>query len=373
VIRVWCLLLASGFAACAADTLETTFQNAAAALSAGDYAAAEEGFRKVLKLEPNNVGALGNLGVVYSRMHRYADAIEVDNRALRLRPGDSGLLLNLGLAYSKQEQYDKALPLFSRIVAANPAHRQARELLATCRIYTGHPEAAITDLELLRAGGPGEPGILYLLGVAYARLKQPDKAQAAFAEMMNAANPAQASFLMGKAYYDAGRFEDAAEALQKTVAADNGFPGVHLGLGKVYVSLRRNQEAESEFKLALAQDSAAAEAQYFLGALLALDGRPADAAPYLETARRLTPDAWGVYYYLGRVRLQEQKPAQAAPLLEHAAKLNPTQSAVYYQLARALKLSGREAESRRALAKVKELKAADLKEEADFLARSRQP
>ena len=70
-------------------------------------------------------------------------------------------------------------------------------------------------------------------------------------------------------------------------------------------------------------------------------------------------------------RLHEQKAAQAVPLLEHAAKLNPTQAPVYYQLARALKLSGREAESRRALAKVKELRSAELKEEADFLARSR--
>ena len=78
-----------------------------------------------------------------------------------------------------------------------------------------------------------------------------------------------------------------------------------------------------------------------------------------------------MYYYLGRIRLQEGDARQAATLLERASKLNPTQAAVYYQLARALKLSGREAESRRALAKVKELKGGELKEEADFLARSR--
>ena len=44
---------------------------------AGDYAAAEEGFRRVLNSAPDNIGALGNLGVVYSRTNRLTDA-EVD-------------------------------------------------------------------------------------------------------------------------------------------------------------------------------------------------------------------------------------------------------------------------------------------------------
>ena len=355
----------------AADSLQVVFERAVSALAAQDYAAAEHGFQTVLSAKPNHLGALGNLGVVYSRTHRFADAIEQYQRALKLRPGDTGLLLNLGLAYVKQEQYDKALPLFSRIVASDPTHRQARELMATCQIYTGNPTAAVEQLETLRAASASDPGILYLLGIAYSRLKQAQKAQAVFAEMMDAASPAQASFLMGKAYYDSGRFEEAAEAFQRTLETDAHLPGIHLGLGKVYISLRRNEEAEKELRLALEQDSRDAEAHYFLGGLLVLEGRITEAASHLEAARRLTPDSWGVYYYLGRVRLQEGTATQAVTLLQHAAQLNPEQAAVYYQLARALKLAGREAESRLALAKVKELKAGELKEEVDILSRSR--
>ena len=355
----------------AADSLQVVFERAVSALTAQDYTAAERGFQTVLKAKPNHVGALGNLGVVYSRTHRYAEAIEQYQRALQLSAGDTGLLLNLGLAYIKQEQYDKALPLFSKIVAADPIHRQARELMATCQIYAGNPATAVEQLETLRAAGASDPGILYLLGIAYARLKQPQKAQIVFAEMMNAASPAQASFLIGKAYYDGGRFEEAGEAFQRTLEADGGFPGSHLGLGKVYISLRRNEEAEKELKRALEQDSEDAEAHYFLGGLLVLEGRLIEAASHLEDARRLTPDSWGVYYYLGRVRLQEGTATQAVTLLQHAAQLNPEQAAVYYQLARALKLAGREAESRQALARVQELKAGELKEEVDILSRSK--
>ncbi|MEO0108483.1 MAG: tetratricopeptide repeat protein, partial [candidate division WOR-3 bacterium] len=57
-------------------------------LASGDLAAAERGFLSVLKAQPNHVGALGNLGVVYSRMDRAADAITVYQRALKLSAND---------------------------------------------------------------------------------------------------------------------------------------------------------------------------------------------------------------------------------------------------------------------------------------------
>src|SRR5438132_12955260 len=94
-MRVELILIA--VAALAAEPVEAIFQRAVAALSAGDYASAEQGFRSVLKSEPNNIGALGNLGVVYSRANRLSDAAETYRRALRLAPSDKGLLLNLGL------------------------------------------------------------------------------------------------------------------------------------------------------------------------------------------------------------------------------------------------------------------------------------
>src|SRR5271155_5745142 len=89
--------------ALAADPVQDAFDRAVAALAAGDYAAAEQGFQSVLKFKPDNAGALGNLGVVYSRTRRYAKAIEVYTKALDTSPSDPSLLLNLSLAYVQQE------------------------------------------------------------------------------------------------------------------------------------------------------------------------------------------------------------------------------------------------------------------------------
>lgn len=344
---------------CAADSPQSLFERAAAALAARDYSAAEKGFQAVLQAVPGHIGALGNLGVVYSRTHRYAHAIEVYRRALKYAPQDPGLLLNLGLAYVNQQQYALALPVFQKL----PATEQTRELLATCLIYNGDPETAAKLLETL----PRSPGTLYLLGLAYSRTKQPEKAKTALAEMMAAASPAQANFLMGKAEYEDGRFEAAAEAFLKTLAADPAFPGAHLELGKTYLSMRRNPEAERELKLALAQDSSGGDAHYFLGGLLTLGGRYREAIPHLEASRARSPDAWGAYFYLGRIELSERKPAAAVPLLERAAKLNPEEPAVFYQLSQALKQTGRGEEARKALEKVRSLKSGKLTDEIEQL------
>jgi Flp pilus assembly protein TadD len=96
------------------------FERAESALKAGDYAAAESGFRQVLKTDPRNVGVLGNLGVVYAHTHRYARAINVYKRALALSPHQPGLLLNIGLAYLKQDDYAHALPYFRQLPTRSP-------------------------------------------------------------------------------------------------------------------------------------------------------------------------------------------------------------------------------------------------------------
>ncbi|HZQ70926.1 MAG TPA: tetratricopeptide repeat protein [Terriglobales bacterium] len=59
------------------------FDRSSQALRDGDYAAAERGFQQVLRSDPKNIGALGNLGVVYSRIRRYWRATQAAHEADR--------------------------------------------------------------------------------------------------------------------------------------------------------------------------------------------------------------------------------------------------------------------------------------------------
>jgi tetratricopeptide (TPR) repeat protein len=344
--------LGLALAAWFADPLEILFNGAARALQAGDLPTAERGFREVLRAQPNHIGALGNLGVVYSRMDRPADAVDVYRRAMRLAPDVRGLWLNLGLAHLKLDDYAAAKPLFEKVEASPLRSAQSTELLATCRVYTGEPEAGLAALETL----PRSTGTLFLMAVANLKLKRPDRARDAFAELMNTAPPAQAQFLLGRAYAENDLFDDARAAFQKAAEIDPKLPSLELEMGKVSLAQRDNESAEKHLRAALDEQAGSAEASYFLGALLAITGRGRESIPFLDRARTSRPDGWGSYYYLGRARLQLNESAAAVAMLEQAAKLNPSEGSIHYQLARAYQSAGRPQDAQRARSRVAQLR-----------------
>ncbi|HZT38123.1 MAG TPA: tetratricopeptide repeat protein [Bryobacteraceae bacterium] len=357
LVTIGCVAL--GFAA---DTLPQIFEHAARALTAGDYRTAEAGFQTVLDRAPGHIGAMGNLGVIYSRTNRPEKAIAMYRRALRLAPDDKQLLMNLGLVYLKQESYLEARTTFNKVVSLDPNNARARELLATAQLSSGRIEPALRTLEQLHAADPGNAGVLYLLGVAYLKHKEPEKAQRTLEQVIETVPPAKANFLLGRAYYESARFDDAAAHYQETLRIDPQYPGAHLELGKTYLSERLPQ-AESELRLAIQQNPNDAEAHYYLGACLAQQNRLDEAVPLLEHARDLNPGLWGAYFYLAKARLQQNQIETAISLLQSAAAMNPDEASIYYELGRALAKRGRTAEAAKAMARVREIKQQNLQRE----------
>ena len=183
------------------DTAKQTFESATQALHAGDYPAAEAGFNKVLRLDPRNVSALANLGVLYAKTHRYGKAIEAYQRVLEISPQLREIQLDLGLAYLKQEDYERALPYFRQLHERSPDDHQATMLLATCLTFQWTCRSRSRPAEAVDRSGESDSAALYLLGVAYARAGQAQAAQEVFTRLFaDSATPAQANFLLGHAY-----------------------------------------------------------------------------------------------------------------------------------------------------------------------------
>lgn len=326
------------------QTTQELFESAAQALQSNRLSEAEAGFREVLKREPNNLGALGNLGVLYSRWNRPALAVETYQRALRIAPREPGLLLNLGLAYLKLDDYSKAKPLFAKL--STP---QARELFAICQLQTGEVGPAAAALEDLAKQANPSPAVHHFLALAYVKLKDEPKAQQALARLFEVLPAAQANYLEGRVWYDAALFDRALAAFEKS--------GNALEMGKTLISLRRPAEAGAKLRQALAENPDDVEAQYFLGALLVQENEPKPALPLLAAVIAVRPDLWGTHYYLGKAQLQLGNAKAALPLLQQAAQRAPTEAPVHYQLARALQALGRSAEAKQSFGRVARLQA----------------
>ena len=324
-----CLVLAAGLIG-AAEPLAQIFNRAVAALNNGDYTAAEEGFQEVLKASPQHIGALQNLGLVYSRTERLDPAIATYRRALDLSPANRSVLLNLGLAYMKRESYAEALSVFDRLVKAYPDIPAARDT-----------------------------GLLTQLAAGYLKQNQTAEAHPALTAFLSSIPPAPASFVLCKVYSETGRFAEAGEQCRKTLAIDRSFPGAHRELGKVMVG-QHSPDAPKELAAALQQDPNDPEATYYLGVALLQEDRLEEASRYLERALDLNPGFWGTYFYLGKAKLKLKQPEQTIPLFRKAAALNPGASIVFYELGLALKATGRTEEAGRAMDRVRELRALEV-------------
>jgi tetratricopeptide (TPR) repeat protein len=336
---------------------EQIFGTAARDLQAGRYAEAEAAFNQVLQREPNNLGALGNLGVLYNRQNRPLKAVDTYRRALRLAPNEPGLSLNLGLAYLKLDDYANAKPLFASLAKSpGPRQPQARELLAICQLQTGETALAMTNLQALAQSDPVSPGVYHFLALGYVKQKDLPRAQEVLAKLFANLPPAQAHYLEGRVWYDSTLFDRALASFEKAAQADPRLPGLALELGKTQVSLRNTAAALEQLSAAFNQNGGDVEAQYFLGALLVQEAQYEKAAPLLKAVSEARPDLWGTHYYLGKAQLALGHADVALPLLRTAAAKAPNESAVQYQLARTLQALGRKAEAQQAFARVAKLK-----------------
>jgi len=351
------LCLCGSLAWAADKPAQLIFEQATRALAAGDFASAENGFKTVVRQEPNNVGAIANLGIIYARTNRSDQAITAYQRALRISPDDEPILLNLGIAYFKRDSHALALPYFERVLAIDPQHQQALQLRAVCRLYTGQVDSAIHDLESLWADHPHDEQLLFLLG--FAHLKKGDSAlsKAIFDQMFEVAGPARAQFLIGRACYEAALFPQAEESLLDVRQLAPNFAGLHLALGKLYISERRTDDAVRELKLALKDNANDEDANYFLGSLLVQESRYLEGVPFLDRAKELRPDSWAVYLYLGKAKVHSARAAEGVALLQRAVELNPDEASAQYQLGRALEASGQKVAAARAFRKARELRA----------------
>lgn len=100
---------------------EAHFARGVEAQQKGDLDGARQAYEAALKLIPNRIDALSNLGVVFAKLGQYDKAAENYKTALAVDPNEQDIRLNLGIAYFQMRRIEDARREFAQVVNAKPS------------------------------------------------------------------------------------------------------------------------------------------------------------------------------------------------------------------------------------------------------------
>jgi tetratricopeptide (TPR) repeat protein/peroxiredoxin len=154
-------------------------------------AEARDSFERATKLQasyPETLpNAWNNLGLIATQEGHTEDAIHDFQDALRVSPDHLIALDNLGNAYRQLKQWDEADKVFQRALAVSPQDPEANYSLGMVYAQTNDNEHAYEYLQKALKLRPGYPEALNNLGVLYLRTGRRDEAVASFEECIRVA------------------------------------------------------------------------------------------------------------------------------------------------------------------------------------------
>ncbi|NDY58622.1 tetratricopeptide repeat protein [Desulfovibrio sulfodismutans] len=168
--------MAGPFAAGAAS-LEDELFFAADAYYRGLDARAIGGFEDVLKKDPANDYALARLGVLLAEKGDLDAATQRFQNALAVDPENLFALKWLGILALRRGDQDQAARRFQAMLDADPGNAQATAWQGVALMLEGDPVAAVERFAAASAADADDPGLHYLLSLAYASLGLPENAR----------------------------------------------------------------------------------------------------------------------------------------------------------------------------------------------------
>lgn len=141
--------------------------------------------------------------------------------------------------------------------------------------------------------------------------------------------------LLGNAYVDVGRFQEAIACYRKALALEADCFDAHLGLGRAHFGRGRYSDAIDSYERALRIRPGSADAHLSLGIALSSSGRYDEAMQAFRKAKELDPQVTETQVLTGRAYMQAGLYSQAIECLKDAVRTDQRHAQAYYNLGRA--------------------------------------
>ena len=253
-------------------------KDAVAAQRRGALAEAKRLYAAVLKIDPVNAAAFGNLAIIAAQQGDLVAAERLMRREIELRPDYPASHNNLGSLLQQQ----------ARPADAIVAHRQAIKL------------------------NPNYAEAHFALGNALGQLGRLDEAMEAYQSAIKTRREfPEAHTNIGVLLQMQGRLDQAASAYREAIALRPAYAEALFNLGTVLHRMHDLEAAEAAYRRTISLDPAVAIVHNNLGTVLKDQGRLDAALAAFDDAIRLNPDYAEAFYNSATV-LQQQERAEEA-------------------------------------------------------------
>jgi serine/threonine-protein kinase len=223
---------------------------------AGDYARAEEAFKRGLAIDPKIVEARMHMVFIHLGKGEKQKAREAVEKLRREAPNDVGVQFASAYLYRLDGEYDKALRALDRMLRLNPAERLVVSYnRARIFMYQGRYDDALLELDQGAVIEPDHPLVKTFRAVALFRR---------------------------------GRYQEAASILREVLAKNPGIDGIRPHLAMCLSAMGEHEAARAELtdrvkEVAMADH----DAPYWLASAYAMEGERDEAFKWLERAINL--------------------------------------------------------------------------------------
>jgi tetratricopeptide (TPR) repeat protein/peroxiredoxin len=141
-------------------------------------------FQEALKLSPDHLIALDNLGSAYRQQKRWDDARKTYERALELSPNDAEANYGLGMVFAQSDDTARAFDSLQRALKLRPVYPEALNNLGILYLRTQRRDQAVASFEECIRVAPAFDQAYLNLARVYVVEGTPDKARAVLIELL---------------------------------------------------------------------------------------------------------------------------------------------------------------------------------------------